>query len=724
MTIRFTSAVDGYAVNAVATLGAVPEAAYVARGVAVYYASPSNPTNRGVGEDRIARFALDSSGNVTGLVGQSGTYIRLGPIGASSQVVPGRRFRGTYGRKVASWGALQNSAGTAALVTGDLPTFSDNATYALKLTRNTTASFGQQNPIDGSQGYLPTGTSPGFSMGVWVKNPNGRSLNFELKVYNAAANKTMSWNCCADSNNGQWTFLTCSPSQQINGSSWTLGTDIITYVRITQVDSGAEGAWLPGEYLLFSNVYADVRARPRFMLQFDDGRSSQRNPIASSIQSGSAYVSSSLTNVFTTNAAHGLVIGAPIRFTDTAPTSLSVGTTYYVATVPTTTTFTLATDQFTLASTAASTGFSGTANWVYAGSQERSAQGIVESYGFRGCLFIVPAWLGTSGLYGYGGGTNTFMSVSDVQAMWAAGWSVGSHSTTHPSNNENAGLRLLGPYGYYLSNTVDNLPARYVSAWSLGASNRRRVTAGTQASPSAFTTENAHQFLVNSPIVFTDVAPTGCTLGVTYYIRSTPTTTTFTLATDQGTLTSAVNNTTGAWSGTANYRWPGSSNDDSAIYADIMSGISGIAALGIPTGSKFFALPQGAADEYVRSACQRAGLSWIRGVSATSATNAHSIPVGMPTGGGLTSLINNNPGGWIAQIDSVQTDGATPTFATIKTYADDTITQGACGCCYHHDITTANLPQLDQLCAYLRNRVDAGALDVLTLDELALAYEF
>lgn len=552
-------------------------------------------------------------------------------------------------------------------------------------------------------------------MGVWVKNPNTRTLNFQLLLYNAAANHNLAWNCAVEP--GDWKFITLSPSQQVN-AGFVFGTDTVNYVRITQENGKAEGAWAAGEYLLFGNVYADVAGRPLFAITFDDGNDDQKNPSSTAIVSGAAYVSASAANVFQTAAAHQLIIGMPIVFTDAAPTSLTVGTKYWVATVPDTTHFTLATDN-TLATPVTSTGFAGTANYQYAGTQLRSGKDIVESYGFKGSLFIVPSWLGSNGKYGYTGGANKFMSAADVQAMYADGWSVGSHTNTHPSNGDNAGLRLLGPYGYFLSNTVDNLPASYVSTWSLGAGNRRRITGGTQASPSVFTAENAHKFLLNQPLVFTDVAPTGCVLGVTYYVASIPSPTTFTLATDQGTLSNTVNNTTGAWSGTANYRWPGSSNDDSAIYADIIDGINGVLALGIPTAAKFFALPQGGWDSYVRSACIRAGLKWVRGTDQST----HSIAVGVPSGGGGQNP--TIPGGWFTQQDAIQTDGAaSPTITTIKAYVDACVTQGACGCNYHHSVGGTNISNLDNLCAYLRTKVDAKVLDVVTLDEMANIFGF
>ena len=662
---------------------------------------------------RLAMTASDVSKNqaLVSKYGVPGGGLYLG------DAAPKRLRRGTYGRKVGAWeGALQNSAGTTSFVAGDVPPWADFTTRSVRLDQNATTSFAQVS-CEGGQAYMPLGrgTGPaatpltgGFTAGVWVKNPGSRTLNFLLQMYNVAANRSVQFYGACEP--GGWRFITFSPVQDAGGT-WSRGVDAVSLVRVAQRDTGAEGAWLAGEYLQFGPVYVDVAARPKFLLTFDDGLITQRYPHNTPFVSGAANVTSTLSDVLTTNAAHNLSIGTPIQFSETAPTSLTAGTTYWVKTVPSSTTLTLATDS-TLATTATTTGFAGVARWAYAGTQDRSIQQIVESYGFRGSLFIVPQWLGTTGRYGYGGGSNAFMSASDVLAMWADGWAVGSHSNTHPSNGDSAGLRLLGPYGYYLSNAYDNMPLQYRTNFGITIAWRRRVTAGTQASPSVFTTENAHQFLVNQPIVFTDVAPTGCTLGVTYYVRTTPSATTFTLATDQGTLASAVNNTTGAWSGTANYRWPGSTLDDSAIYQDIIDCANALTAMGITTAFKFLALPQGGADEYVRSACIRAGITWVRGV--TTPTQANTIPIGAPSGGGLPL----QHGGWMLQPDSVQTDG-TVAISALTGYVDEVIKQGACGCSYHHGLSNGTVLGLDRLCMHLRTKVDANLIDVLTVDEYA-----
>lgn len=540
--------------------------------------------------------------------------------------------RGTYGTRIVDWSQDPGSNGRAIDSTSDLPISADPAVAMVRLAQTTPAGFVQQGVLPSARGLIPAGTWPGFSLGLWVKNPNARTLNFEVRVQNETGSHMVRWNCAIEPT-GTWTFLTMSPSQHVP-MGWVFGQDAPGAVRITQQDNMAEGAWQPGEQLLFSTVYVDVASRPLFLITFDDGNDSQRNP----------------------------------------PT---------IVTPP------------------------GSKNLL------RSGQQIVEGYGFKGSLFLVPAWLGTTGVFGYGGKRNRFMSAIDAQAMHAEGWSVGSHTNSHPSSAENAGLRLLGPYGYFLSNPVDNLPALYVKTWKLDGTYRRRAISAEPAT-NAITFESAHRFLVNMPIVFTDDAPPGLAVGTTYYCQSVPSSNTATFATDQGSLKSTAV-VTAAWTGLANYRYAGASNDDAAIFADIMAGVAGVAALGIPTAATFFALPQGAADSYVRSACIRARLKWVRGAS----WHAHTIPVGLPTGGGLSG-IDIQPGGWLAQLDCVQTDAAVkPSIADINTYIDDTIIQGACGCSYHHGVRAATVSNLDNMCSYLRQKADAGAIDVVTLDQMA-----
>ncbi|TFW32873.1 hypothetical protein [Massilia horti] len=613
-----------------------------------------------------------------------------------------------YGVQIADWSDAQTLAANAALIPGPPPGAS--AGTVLRLQQSASISFGQQLAIPAAHGYVPPGPPPGFSAGVWARNPCTRTLNFRLSIFDQSNRHQVEWNCAIDPAD-HWVFLTMSPSQQAF-SDWVPGTDIVGSARISQLDVQADGPWLPGDTADFAGVYLDVRSRPLFLITFDDGNDTQRNAREDVPGSPALTVTRSDLNVFVTAARHELVPGDAILFPGTVPAGLASGVVYWVCSVPTTETFTLATDS-TLGNPVSSPGFSGAAPFEYRGLSLQSGQQIVERYGFKGSLFLVPDWLGTDGRYGYSQRPNKFMSAAEALALRDAGWSIGSHSATHPSSRENAGLRLLGPYGYFLSNTVDMLPAQYVRDWQLDSTFRRRLIRA-QAGSNLLTFENPHRFLANMPIQFVDTVPPGIATGVTYFCQSTPTPTTATLAHDQGSLAPTVA-ITSDWTGLGNYRYAGSAPDDSAIFNDIMAGIEGLAALGFATAAKFFALPQGAADTYVRSACRRTGLKWIRGASL----GAHTINVGAPTGGGLSAMVNI-PGGWLGQLDSVVTDSVTsPTLDQIAAYIDQTITQGACGCNYHHAVAGANAARLDSVCAFLRDRASRNLLDVVTLDRLA-----
>lgn len=530
-----------------------------------------------------------------------------------------------YGTKILEW--TQPQVATGAGVVAAAAAERSPSPSVLRMTQGVPASLAQQAVLAEVAGMIPKGTSPGFTVGIWARNPQGRTLDFTFAIASAAGAHELRWHCAVDPSD-DWVFLTMSPTQQLP-MGWQFGVDAPAAVRVTQQDDMSEGPWQAGEYLLFGPVYVDLAYRPSFLITFDDGLASQRHAPSASVPSG---------------------------------------------------------------------------------------QQVVERYGFKGTLFIVPSWLGSSGVYGYGKTRNSFLSVDDVLTMRAEGWTIGSHSNTHPSSGDNAGLRLLGPYGYFLSNPVDMLPPAYVRFWELGAGHRRRVVRASAGS-AVLEFENPHRLLVNMPISFTDTAPPGFSIGVVYYCQDIPSETSASFATDQGSLDQTVS-AAASWNGLANYRYPGSANDDSAIHADIMVGVAGLARLGIATGANYFALPQGSADRYVRSACIRSGIKWIRGASSF---HGQTFSFGRPTGGGLSQVLDQ-PGGWLAHPDSVQTDaGETPSPEQIRNYVDTTLHLGACGCSYHHGVGPNTVSNLETLCAYLRTKVDARLVDVLTLEQFSAA---
>jgi hypothetical protein len=235
----------------------------------------------------------------------------------------------------------------------------------------------------------------------------------------------------------------------------------------------------------------------------------------------------------------------------------------------------------------------------------RSYREIVENYGFKGTLYIIPSLIGTNG----------YLTQSELLSMYDRGWSIGSHSLTHPGYLSR-GLTSLGPVGF-----AD----------------------------------------INDP----------------YHNLAT--------------------------------------NNDTAIYNDIMGGIEALKALGIPNAGDLFALPQGAWDASVMSAVIRSGVKHVRGIS--SYVGMHTLSIGLPSGT-RDDIDSSSSSGWIHQMDAVQTDGAV-TDVQCKAYIDDCITMGATGANYHHGVTSQSGVVLDSVLAYLKTKSDAGLIDVMTTEQAA-----
>lgn len=221
---------------------------------------------------------------------------------------------------------------------------------------------------------------------------------------------------------------------------------------------------------------------------------------------------------------------------------------------------------------------------------------ICDYYGFRATAYVVPPWIGTA----------NYLTWEQLAALRDDGWTVGSHSNTHPTGPSNAGLRMLGPYGITQS---------YV----------------------------------------------------------------------------------------------GAAANDSAIYADVVAAIEDMEARGFPD-ARHFALPQGGWDQYVRTACLRAGLKSVRAIS--------SHTTGFPVRG--TGLVGSGnygaqyPTGWFELAGAIQVDG-TPTLANIEAYVDEVIRVGATGACYTHGIDAATAVKFDGLCSHLKAHQDAGLIRVMTV---------
>ena len=528
----------------------------------------------------------------------------------------GAGFKGTMGRQVATWSAFSVAVqGNATLISTDLPPQPDNATNSVRLVRNASpVSIG--TCAVALSAYTPVASSIYPSVGVWVKNPGTRVLDFRVRFWNVGSTRSVSYGGSIRPGRG-WQFMTLSGRATVAGN-WTIGTDQIGTVWVEQTDVGPNGAWVAGDELLFGAVYADVKARPRFMLTFDDVPSNAIRP-------------------------------------------------------------------YPLSASAPASG--------------RSAKQMLDYYGFRGTVYVTSTLVG---------GVPTNITASEIQSLIDAGWSLGSHSTTHPIDAIGAGLRLLGPYGYNRSRA-----SRAGNAAEAATMLDCRVISATTGT-NVLTCESNHSMSVGSKFTFVGTAPTGFQTGVTYYVTA-PSGATLKLASTPGNAYSGTAIAVPSnWTGLAEWRWPGSAPDDSAIYADIKGGIDGLTAMGFRGHELFHALPQGGWDHYVRSAVERLGIRHARGISSPAA-NHRSIHIGYPTGGSCSSTPFWVPG-WPEQADAISTDQSF-TLPQATAYVDECIANGYTGANYHHSVSDSP-DVLDGLLAYLKTKSDAGEIDVVTVWEL------
>lgn len=547
----------------------------------------------------------------TSAVHQSARLSSVAPDGLTA----GRK--GSMGRQVATWSAFYVAAqGNATLISTDLPPQPDNATNSVRLVRNASPVSAGECAVALSA-YTPVASSIFPSVGVWIKNPGTRVLDFRVRFWNVGGTRSVSYGGSIRPGRG-WQFMTLSGKATVAGN-WTIGTDAIGSVRVEQTDAGPNGAWVAGDELLFGAVYADVKARPRFMLTFDDVPSNAIRP-------------------------------------------------------------------YPLSASAPASG--------------RSAKQMLDYYGFRGTVYVTSTLVG---------GTPTNITASEIQSLIDAGWAMGSHSTTHPIDATGAGLRLLGPYGYNRSRA-----SRAGNAAEAATMLDCRVISATTGT-NVLTCENNHSMSVGSKFTFVDTAPTGFQTGVTYYVTA-PSGATLKLASTPGNANSGTAIAVPSnWTGLAEWRWPGSAPDDSAIYADIKGGIDGLTALGLRGHELFHALPQGGWDHYVRSAVERLGIiRHTRGISSTAA-NHRSIHIGYPTGGSCSSTPFLAPG-WPEQADAISTDQSF-TLPQAMAYVDECIANGYTGANYHHSVTDSP-DVLDGLLSYLKTKSDAGLIDVVTVWDL------
>lgn len=325
----------------------------------------------------------------------------------------------------------------------------------------------------------------------------------------------------------------------------------------------------------------------------------------------------------------------------------------------------------------------------------RSTLEMLAYHGHPAIFYIVP---------GLVGGAATNITQQEVLAIQKAGHLIGSHSSSHPIDATGAGLRLLGSYGYRRSRLAGN------------GFGECRITSASAAT-GVLSCESDHKMSVGGKVVFIDTAPTGFQVGTTYWVTG-PAGANMKLASSAGNANAGIGLPVPAdWAGVAEWRWPGSADDDTAILADIRAGIDGLRALGVTGHEDYFALPQGGWDHQVRSAVERLGIRHTRGISSPLAKH-RSIHLGWPTGGSASSTPGLLACGFPQQQDAFTSDqGATQ--AELQAYIDEGIEHGYTMFNYHHSMLDSTAV-LDWLMGYVAIKRAAGLLETPSLEEMAV----
>lgn len=158
-------------------------------------------------------------------------------------------------------------------------------------------------------------------------------------------------------------------------------------------------------------------------------------------------------------------------------------------------------------------------------------------------------------------------------------------------------------------------------------------------------------------------------------------------------------------------QYPGSRNDDTAIYEDFMMAAEKLIQEGLPECAFHHALPQGEWDQYVRTALIRAGAKSVRAYNPYN----RGFPIrGAQDCGGGHSNSAAWPTGWTELTGSVQLDGTT-TETQVLQYVSECERVGATGTAYTHSNT--GFDKLEALCDRLKTDQAAGLIRVMTVAE-------
>lgn len=174
------------------------------------------------------------------------------------------------GISVQDWsGSLTVSTGSASIVTDEIDT-AEGMTRSLRLNYNGSAAAVARMSFSTP---VAAGIGP-YSIGIRMMAPrsNAGPVAVRCYLYDAGLTANITWYHSVP-NDGIWRTYGC-PYAGTTASSWTLGTTVAAQVRVDEERSGNRGLtpMLTGEYFLVGAVILNRRARPKFMIYFDDNR--------------------------------------------------------------------------------------------------------------------------------------------------------------------------------------------------------------------------------------------------------------------------------------------------------------------------------------------------------------------------------------------------------------------------------------------------------------------
>lgn len=211
---------------------------------------------------------------------------------------------------------------------------------------------------------------------------------------------------------------------------------------------------------------------------------------------------------------------------------------------------------------------------------------LAEAFGLRATLYILTRHVGQQG---------GFATVAQLLAAQSRGHLIAFQSHANPIDGNNAGLRLLGPYGYDLASFV------YGSVSASSATSRLTTTAAHKA------------IVVNTGGVFGDQGypvqlygtslPGGLDTTTKYWLYPVDATTLSLHLTEADSMTGAnpVAISSNGGAGTWGYRYWGSAPDGSAILQDFRTGQALMQQWGL-NGWRHYAPNQGGWDAHIEAA--------------------------------------------------------------------------------------------------------------------------